>query len=279
MNHQTRVVLAGSGSFLPGERIKLEEVDHYLGELTEASSKLKKWQLMTRGLMGKMLEVEHYYYAIDPISREFTEDNISMSVKAAKKALLAANMDATDIELITYGSAHQDQMPTATTWIQASLGIEQCGEIAIHSNCTSAYKALTVATDMLLSGRYKTALVVSSNMSSSELRSEYFNQSLLKKEELILRYFLSDGAGALVLKAVDDPLPLNKLCVEHTYFESIGGKKPAAMFNHRPACSSQEFPWATYACFRLIFHQSTFRNWYWRNVRSWEFHKTPYTPN
>lgn len=235
MSREPKVVIKGSGSYLPGQPIKLEAVDYFLGELTEAPSKLIKWQAMMKGLMGQMLEVEHYYYAINPETRAFTDDNISMSVKAAEKALLAANLKASDIELITYGSAHQDQMPTATSRIQEALGIEQCGEIAIHANCTSAYKALTVAADMLQSGRYQTALVLSSNMSSSELRAEYFNQPLLRKEELILRYFLSDGAGALILQAVDAHEAAGNLCVEYTYFESIGGHKPAAMFNKRPA--------------------------------------------
>ncbi|PLX10080.1 MAG: 3-oxoacyl-ACP synthase, partial [Marinilabiliales bacterium] len=114
-----------------------------------------------------------------------------------------------------------------------ALGIERCGEMSIHANCTSAYKALLVASDFIKSGRYKNALVVSSSMSSSELRAEYYNQALVKKEELFLRYFLSDGAGALLLEARDKKK--DGLYVEHTYMESIGGKKPSAMKNKRPA--------------------------------------------
>jgi 3-oxoacyl-[acyl-carrier-protein] synthase III len=69
-------------------------------------------------------------------------------------------------------------------------------------------------------------------MSSSELRAEYYNQASIRKEEVLLRYFLSDGAGALILQSTDDK---DGLFVENTYIESIGGNKPAAMFNHRPA--------------------------------------------
>ena len=229
---QQKVKITGSGTYLPGERRNLDEVDQILGELSEAPSKIQKWLKMTKGLLGQMLDVEYYYFAIDPVTREFTDDNISMSVKAAEKAIKAAEITASDIDFIAYGSPHQDQMPTASVRIQEQLGIEQCGEVSIHANCTSAYKALLIAHDMLKNGRYKTALVVSSNMSSSELCAEYYNQELVKKEELLLRYFLSDGAGALILQATDDR---NGLFVEHTYMESIGGKKPAAMFNKRPA--------------------------------------------
>lgn len=227
------VKLIGAGSFLPGKPINIDDVDHFLGELTEAPVKLKKWLERMKGLMGEMLEVEYYHYAIDPLTREFTDDNVSMSVKAAQKALDKAGLKATDIDLIVYGSAHQDQMPTASVRIQEALGIEQCGEMSIHANCTSAYKALLVASDFIKSGRYKNALVISSSMSSSELRAEYYNQAIVKKEELFLRYFLSDGAGALVLQASDEKK--DGLFVEYTYMESIGGKKPSAMLNKRPA--------------------------------------------
>lgn len=232
-NQDIYVKLIGTGSYLPGKPITIDEVDNYLGRLTEAPKKIVKWLDRMKGLMDEMLEVEYYHYAIDPETREFTDDNVTMSVKAAKQAIEKAGLKPEDIELIVYGSAHQDQMPTASVRIQEALGIEQCGEMSIHANCTSAYKSLLVASDFIKSGRYKNALVVSSSMSSSELRAEYYNQEIVKKEELFLRYFLSDGAGALVLQA--DDKKEDGLYVEHTYMESIGGKKPSAMLNKRPA--------------------------------------------
>ena len=183
--------------------------------------------------MKELLEVEFYHFALDPETRQFTEDNVTMSVKAAKAALTDAGMDAAEIGLIVYGSAHQDQMPTASVRIQEGLGIEQCGEISVHANCTSAYKALLLAFDMIRNGRYKSALVISSGISSSELIAEYYNQPIVKKEELFLRYFLSDGAAALVLTAEEKQE--KGLFVEQVYMESIGGKKPSAMGNRRPA--------------------------------------------
>jgi 3-oxoacyl-[acyl-carrier-protein] synthase III len=225
--------IAGTGHFLPGKAIPADEVDLYLGELTEAPEKIRKWLLRIRSLMKEMLDVETYRFAIDPVTRKFTEDNVTMSVKAALKAIADAGMEPGDIELIVYGSAHQDQMPTASVRIQEMLGIGQCAEISIHANCTSAYKALLIGNDLLRNGRYKNALVVSSSISSSELVAEYYNQPLVKKEELFLRYFLSDGAAALVLKA-EEKKPAG-LLLEQVYMESIGGMKPSAMGNKRPA--------------------------------------------
>jgi 3-oxoacyl-[acyl-carrier-protein] synthase III len=227
------VQLTGTGSYLPGNAIPAHEVDRYLGDLTEAPDKIRKWLNRIQPLMREMLDVEFYHFAIDPVTRSFTEDNITMSAKAAQKALLDAGLHASDIDLIVYGSAHQDQMPTASVRIQEQLGIEQCGEISIHANCTSAYKAFLVASDMIRNGRYKNALVISSSMSSSELVAEYYNQPLVTKQELFLRYFLSDGAAALILQAKGKKE--NGLFIEQVYMESIGGNKQSAMGNKRPA--------------------------------------------
>ncbi|MBL7137704.1 MAG: 3-oxoacyl-ACP synthase III family protein [Bacteroidales bacterium] len=234
IQHPASVKIIGSGSFLPGEAILPDQVDYYLGQLTEAPEKIRKWLQRVRILMKELLEVEYYHFALDPKTREFTEDNVSMSVKAAREAITDAGMKPEEIELIVYGSAHQDQMPTASVRIQEVLGIERCGELSVHANCTSAYKALLLAHELLQSGRYRNALVISSSMSSSELVAEYYNQTLVRKEELFLRYFLSDGASALVLQAEPERSG-NGLYLDYTYMESAGGKKPSAMGNRRPA--------------------------------------------
>ncbi|MDP1621196.1 MAG: ketoacyl-ACP synthase III family protein [Bacteroidales bacterium] len=232
-NNEIFVNVVGSGSFLPGAPIPADEVDRYLGELKEAPEKIRKWIARIKLLMKEMLEVEYYHYALDPITRKFTEDNVTMSVKASVEAIADAGMIPDDIDLIVYGSAHQDQMPTASVRIQEALGIEQCAEISVHANCTSAYKALLLGADLIRNGRYKTALVISSGISSSELVAEYYNQPLVKKEELFLRYFLSDGAAAIVLRAA--AARSSGLFMEYNYIESIGGRKPSAMGNKRPA--------------------------------------------
>lgn len=229
-----RVKIAGTGTYLPGKPITIEEVDDYLGYLTEAPVKLQKWLKRMKILMKEMLEVEYYHFAIDKSSGEFIEDNVSMAVKAANIALEEAGLKAEDIDLIVYGSPHMDQMPTPSVRIQEALNIKECGEMSVHSNCTSAYKALLIGHDFLKHGRYKNALILSSNISSSELRAEYYNQPIVKKEELFLRYFLSDGAGAIVLQA-EESNTKGSVYLENTYMESIGGEKPAAMLNKRPA--------------------------------------------
>jgi 3-oxoacyl-[acyl-carrier-protein] synthase III len=233
IDNKTYIKISGSSSFLPGEPIPRSELDIYLGVLTQAPSKVKRWLDRIGELMDELIEAEYFHLAIDPHTRRFTEDNVTMATKAALAALENAGLSPGDIDLIVYGSPHQDQMPTASVRIQEALGIESCAEISVHANCTSAYKSLLLGTDLIRNGRYRNALVLSSNMSSSELVAEYYNQPLVTREEVFLRYFLSDGAAALVLEASEEVN--NGLFIDYNYIESIGGNKQSAMGNKRPA--------------------------------------------
>ncbi len=227
------VYIAGTGSFLPGDPIPFDRIDSVLGPLSQAPQSIRKWYESRAAVMRELLDVSYVHYAIDPVTRKFTEDNVTMSVKAAMAACAHAAMAPSDIEFISYGSAHQDQMPTASVRIQEALGIERCAELSIHANCTSAYKALHCAFEFVKNGVYKNALVISSSMSSSELVAEYYNQEKLDRESLFLRWFLCDGAGAVLLSS--DPALSKGYALTHTFIESIGGKKPSLMFNERPA--------------------------------------------
>jgi len=233
VSESRRVYIAGSGTYLPGEPVPFDSIDSVLGELTGAPPRIQRWMKRTAPVMKDLLAVKFFHYAIDPETREFTDDNVTMGTQAARFALDAAGMKPDEIDLICYGSAHQDQMPTASVRIQAELGIEVCDEISIHANCTSAYKALYLAHELIKAGKNRNALVISSGISSSELRAEYYNQELVDKESLFLRWFLCDGAGAILL--TDDPGRSSGFEVEQTYIESVGGTRRPHMFNYRPA--------------------------------------------
>lgn len=227
------VYIAGTGSYLPGAPLPVEDIDRVLGPLTQAPPKIRRWMESTAPLMRELLAIDYVHYAIDPTTREFTDDNVSMATKAATAALRGAGLEPREVDLICYGSAHQDQMPTASVRIQAALGIEACDELSIHANCTSAYKALYLAHQLIRAGQNRCALVLSAGISSSELRAEYYNQALVDKESLYLRWFLGDGAGAVILTS--DATRSLGFEVEQTYIESVGGKRDSLMYNQRPA--------------------------------------------
>lgn len=227
------VYVVGGGTYLPGEPIPVEKAQEILGPLTDAPAKIQRWMESMGPVMREILDIKAVHYAMDPVTREFTDDNVTMGTKSAKIAMLDAGITPDDVDLICYGSAHQDQMPTASVRIQEALEIESCMEFSVHANCTSAYKALYLGHRLIADGEADTAVVVSSGISSSELRAEYYNQQKLDKESLFLRWFLADGAGAVVLTS--DRAKSRGFMLEKTFVESIGGKRPSLMFNHRPA--------------------------------------------
>lgn len=226
------VKMSGVSSYLPGEPIPFEEINNHLGSFDIKSKKLQKWAERVQPIMQDMLGIQYCYYAFDKEKREFTDDNLSLSVKAARIALERANLKPSDIDLLIYGGAYSNQMPPVSTRIQEALGIDICGEFHIHSNCTSVYKAIKLAHTMLQSGEYKNALVVSSSVASSCFIPEFYNQEALTKDDIFLRWYLCDGAGAMVFTAQDEKD--EGFYLEDTYIESAGGHKQSAMYNELP---------------------------------------------
>ena len=226
------VKLLGTGSYLPGEPIKFEEINNYLGPFEKAPQKIQKWTERIQPVMKEMLGIEYCHYAFNNKTRTFEDDNLSLSVKAANVALKDAGIEAKEIDLLIYGGAYSHQLPPISTRIQEALGIEICGEFQIHANCSSVYKAIKLAHTLLKTGEYKNALVISSIVVSSCFIPEFYNQEKVTKEDIFLRWYLCDGAGAFVLSAVDEKK--NGFFLENTYTESAGGKKNSAMCNDYP---------------------------------------------
>ena len=217
---------------MPGDPIAFEEINDYLGGFPQAPVKIQKWVNKIQPIVQEILGISHCYFAFDKSTRTFFEDNLSLSVKAAKKALDMANIKAADIDLIIYGGAHSEQMPPLSTRIQEALGIERCAEFQIHANCTSAYKAVKLADTMLRSAEYQNALVISSSIASACFIPEFYNQEVIAKEDIFLRWYLCDGAGAMVFTAQDTMD--TGFFLEDAYIESAGGKKRSAMYNELP---------------------------------------------
>jgi 3-oxoacyl-[acyl-carrier-protein] synthase-3 len=223
--------VAGTGSFLPNDPVPNDRIDDVLGHLTEAPERVRAF---IRTVGRRMLEgsgVKTRHFAIDPETHALTHTIASLSEQAARQALKMAGKKPTDVDLLLLSSSSYDTTtPPTSTLLQERLGIEACAEMEIHSNCSGVGKCMQVAYDSLRLGRYKTALVVYSQLSSAYLRACYFNQPRISKTQAVLRYILADGSGAVLLVAKgsdgDIRLPGEVL---GTYVESVGGKLKPAM--------------------------------------------------
>ncbi|MCA9255447.1 MAG: hypothetical protein KDA33_07400, partial [Phycisphaerales bacterium] len=87
------VVIAGTGSFLPGPPIPSEKVEQVLGTLENAPPKVKKFvenigeQMLSRG------GVKTRHFAVDPETGEMTHNFSMLAEQAARRALDMAGME------------------------------------------------------------------------------------------------------------------------------------------------------------------------------------------
>jgi len=226
-----RVVIRGTGSFLPNAPVPNERIDDVLGPLTDAPDRVKKFMENIASRMLASSGIRYRHFSIDPKTRKLTHTVASLAEESCRKALEAAGKRATDVELLVISSANYDETtPPTSALLQERLGIDTCAEMEIHSNCSGVGKSVQVACDALRLGRYKNALVAYSQISSVYLRSSYLNQAQMNKKQAALRYILADGSGALYLEAVDAK-PGEALAHEviGTYVESVGGRRQAGM--------------------------------------------------
>lgn len=223
------VLITGTGSYLPGAPVPYEDIDRVLGELDQADPDLQRWYTRAKATMRQLLGMEVYYFALDPETRQPTETPSTLAAKAAERALQAAGMKASDIDILFYAGCSQDAFicPPTSAFVQQHLGIEVCAEMSIHANCTSTYKAIQVAADQIALGRYDTALVTTASMVSGHARAETLNQHKLTRHQALLRLFMCDGGGALVLTRDDGRRPAFE--VYDTFVESVGGRDEPRM--------------------------------------------------
>ncbi len=226
------VSVVGTGSFLPGDPVPNDKIDEILGELDKAPRRVQSFIKAGGGAMLGDSGIESRHFAIDPKTRNLTHTFTTLAEESARRALDMAEMRPDEIDLLLMSSPSYDySTPPSSTYLQENLGIECCAEMEVHSNCAGVGKCMQIAFDSLRLGRYKTALVAYSQLSSVYLRNTYFNQEKMTKAQAALRYILADGSGAVVLKRVDDPpkdgpVPHELLA---THVESVGGKLPPAM--------------------------------------------------
>jgi 3-oxoacyl-[acyl-carrier-protein] synthase III len=165
-------VVSGTGSALPRRMVTNEE----LAATVDTSD---EWIVERTGIRAR-------YIASDG------ETTGTLATEAARRALEAAGVEATEIDLIVLATATPDQtFPSTATKVQAALGIPDCIAFDVHAVCTGFLYALSVADSMLRSGNARRALVIG---------AETFSR-ILDWEDRGTCVLFGDGAGALVLTA------------------------------------------------------------------------------
>ena len=170
-----RAAILGTGSALPVRRVSNAE----LAETVDTSD---EWIVERTGIRARFIAGEG-------------ETTATLGAEAAKRALDAAGLDASAIDLIVLATATPDQtFPASATKVQAMLGINDCVAFDVAAVCSGFLYALSVAESMIRAGSAKTALVIG---------AETFSR-ILDWEDRGTCVLFGDGAGAIVLGGVED---------------------------------------------------------------------------
>ena len=120
---------------------------------------------------------------------------IELSYVASMRALACAGLNATDIDLIVYGSCSFDEMvPNSASGLQYKLGAKNAASMDVNTACTSFLYSWTTANAMIRSGVVKRALVV-----GVELISRYMDW-----ENRGVAVLFGDGCAAIVIEATEE---------------------------------------------------------------------------
>lgn len=133
-------------------------------------------------------------------TRYWTEDGqscASMAAEATEKALAAAGMDKSDIDLIILATLSGDAFfPGASAFLNDRLGLPGVPALDVRNQCTGFLYALASANAMIRSGIYQRVLVV-----GAEIHSTGLDMSSRGRDITVL---FGDGAGAVLLEATEE---------------------------------------------------------------------------
>ena len=167
-------IIAGTGSALPRTCVTN-------AELAKRVDTTDEWIRERTGITAR-------YIAEDD---EFTS---TLAIDASRRALEAADMQASEIDLIILATATPDQtFPATATKVQAALGNFGCTAFDVAAVCSGFLYAMQVADSMIRAGSAKNALVIG---------AETFSR-ILDWEDRTTCVLFGDGAGAVVLTAQD----------------------------------------------------------------------------
>jgi 3-oxoacyl-[acyl-carrier-protein] synthase-3 len=171
-----RSVIIGTGAALPPRRVTN-------AELAQRVETTHEWIVERTGIEARHIAGDG-------------ETTATLATEAARKALAAAGVAASEIGLIVLATSTPDQtFPASATRVQTALGITDCIAFDVQAVCTGFLYALSIADNMVKGGMADHALVIG---------SETFSR-ILDWEDRTTCVLFGDGAGAVVLRA--DELP------------------------------------------------------------------------
>ncbi len=172
------VRIAGTGSCLPRNGLTNADLEKVMATSDE-------WIVQRTGI--------HCRYRIDD-----SESTLTMSTEALKRALHAASLSGSDLDLVIVATMTPEMACPATACrVAAAVGAGHAGAFDLNAACSGFIFALNTAHELIKGGSYRTVAVIGADSLSTLM--EY---STAGRGTAII---FGDGAGAAVLRGCDDP--------------------------------------------------------------------------
>jgi 3-oxoacyl-[acyl-carrier-protein] synthase III len=176
--------IKGTGSYLPAEHIKNEELANRLALRGIETS--DEWIFTRSGIQSRHFAAPN----------EMTSD---LAVKAANAALEMAQLSAEDIDLIILATSTPDNLggfPSTACVVQDKLGIKNnCAAFDVQAVCSGFIYGLHLADALIRSGAHQKILIIG---------AEVFSR-ILNFDDRTTCVLFGDGAGAVIVEASDTP--------------------------------------------------------------------------
>jgi 3-oxoacyl-[acyl-carrier-protein] synthase-3 len=168
--------IIGTGSYLPEKVVTNADLE----KIVDTND---QWIQERTGIKQRHMAAEGQY----------TSD---LAFEASKKAIEAAGIEVSDLDLIVVGSTTPDLVfPSTACLLQSKLKAPNIGAMDVNAACSGFIFALSVADKFIQSGTHKNILVV-----GAETLTRIINWN-----DRTTAVLFGDGAGAVVLTASEEP--------------------------------------------------------------------------
>lgn len=200
--------ITSTGAFLPGEPIPSDQMERYLGVISERRSRLGRLVLRQNGIKTR-------HYALTP-EGTYLHSNAQMGARAVRDALDRGQIDPRKLSFLATATTQGDLLvPGFASAVHGELGLGPMELASFQSVCASSMMAVKSAYLQVLAGEHDCAMACASEFSSRYFQPAFYEA--LKQEEHtegqgadataalmeteFLRWTLSDGAGAWLIES------------------------------------------------------------------------------
>jgi 3-oxoacyl-[acyl-carrier-protein] synthase-3 len=206
------VFITALASFLPNGPISNDQMEALLGMVDQVPSRTRKLILRNNKILNR-------HYAIDPASGKSTHTNAQLAAEAIRRLRPYDGFSPKDIQCLACGTTQADQLiPGHASMVHGELAEGgPCEVVSTAGVCIAGMTALKYAAMNVATGQVANAVATGSEQASSFMRSRmagtisqevcenFESQPHLAFSADLLRWMLSDGAGAAFL--APEPVP------------------------------------------------------------------------